>query len=123
MDAETLTLAAGALLSLGFAYIPGLAGWYNRLGEKPEDGSQAGGDGGTRKRLVMLGLLVLVSLGAFGLGCMGGNETPAGQVYLGLRLTCDDAGAWALAKAFILSVMANQATYQITSKSRGSERR
>jgi hypothetical protein len=100
-----------------------LAGWYNRLGEKPGDGSQAEGDGGTQKRLVMLGLLVLASLGAFGLGCMGGHETAAAQEYLGLRLTCDDAGAWALAKAFILSVMANQTTYQITSKSRRSERR
>ena len=44
MTTETLTLLAGTLLSLGFSYIPGLSGWYGRLGETPGGES----DGGTR---------------------------------------------------------------------------
>jgi hypothetical protein len=36
MDAETLAGTAGALLSLLFAYTPGLSGWYARLGAEAD---------------------------------------------------------------------------------------
>ena len=72
MTTETLTLLAGTILSLGFSYIPGLSDWYRRLGETP-DGE---GDGGTRKRLVMLALLVLSAAGGFALACSGWGRPP-----------------------------------------------
>jgi len=50
LSAETLVMVAGALLSLAFSYIPGLQPKYDALPA-------------TTKRLVMLGLLVLVGVG------------------------------------------------------------
>jgi len=101
MTSEQISLTAGVLLSLAFSYVPGLADGFGRL--SPET-----------KRLVMLGLLALVSAGAFGIACAGwGAEW-------GLTLTCDQAGAWGLLKAFLLAVIANQATYQISPRRRVS---
>ena len=100
MDAETLAGTAGALLSLMFAYTPGLSGWYARLEEGlPE------AEGGVRKRLVMLGALLVVTLGSYGLACSG-----AGAEF-GLALTCDRSGLVGLLRALMLALAANQATY------------
>jgi hypothetical protein len=92
MSAELLAGLAGIVLSLAFSYIPKLNEGY------------AGLDA-TKKRLIMLGLMVLVALGAFGLSC-------AKLVEIGI--TCDQAGAWALAKIFIAAVVANQGAYLIS---------
>ena len=35
LSPELISTVAGILLSLGFSYIPSLAGWFNRLGEHP----------------------------------------------------------------------------------------
>jgi len=100
MDAETLAGTAGALLSLLFAYVPGLNGWYARLDEGlPE------AEVGVRKRLVMLGALVAVALGSYGLACSGAG------VEFGLALTCDRSGMVGLLRALMLALAANQATY------------
>ena len=66
MSAELLSTIAGAILSLLFSYVPGLSGWYQKLGENGD-----GVDGGTARRLFMLGLLVLTAAGAYGLACSG----------------------------------------------------
>lgn len=92
MTAELLTSLAAILLSLLFAYLPGLETWYARLD-------------GAAKRLLMLALLALTAAGAFGLGC-----TTWGPL-LGVNLTCDQPGAAGLAQAFILALIANQSTY------------
>lgn len=100
MDTETLAGLAGAMLSLLFAYVPGLSGWYARLGEgAPEE------TGGTYKRLVMLAALVVAALGSYGLACLGAGE------YFGLALRCDRAGLAGLLRALLLALAANQATY------------
>ena len=91
MTPETLSATAGIALSLAFAYIPGLSTWYEALDP-------------TRKRLVMLLALVLVSLGAFGLACFGWAELP---------VTCDQPGVLGLLQALILTLVANQATFLI----------
>lgn len=88
---EWLALVAGAVLSLSFSYIPGLADWYAKLD-------------GTRKRLIMAGLLLVVTGGAFGLGCAG---------ILG-GVDCSQNGAVSAVYAFILALVANQATYSIS---------
>jgi len=51
MSAQLLSAVAGVLLSLLFSYIPGASDWFAALD-------------GTRKRLVMLGALVLVAAGS-----------------------------------------------------------
>ena len=108
LSAETLVMVAGALLSLAFSYIPGLQPKYDALPA-------------TTKRLVMLGLLVLVAGGAYGLACLGWGALIglAGESPATLRdtpLTCDVPGAAGLVRALILAILSNQATYLISPK-------
>jgi len=102
MEEETLAGTAGALPPLLLAYTPGLSGWYARLGEGlPEE------EGGVRKRLVMLGALLVVALGCYGLACSGAGAD------FGVGLTCDRSGLAGLLQALMLALAANQATYLI----------
>lgn len=101
MSAEILAAIAGSLLSLLFSYVPGLSEWYASLGV-------AQNDQGTRKRLVMLGMLTLVAAGSFGLSCAGWG---AG---FGLELSCDQKGVIGLLQALLLAIMANQSTHRLT---------
>jgi hypothetical protein len=95
MTSEILAASGAICLSLLFSYAPGFVDFY-----KPLDG--------TRKRLLMLGLLALVSLAAFGLSCAGISTA------LGLVLTCDQAGALTLLRTFVAAVVTNQAAYAIS---------
>jgi hypothetical protein len=95
MDAQTLALLAGVILSLLFSYIPGLNVWFAAL-----DGSI--------KRLVMLALLFVVGVGVVGIACAGfGGD-------IGVAVSCDRAGFVGVLKAFVLALIANQAAYAAT---------
>jgi hypothetical protein len=91
MSAEQLAAIAGLILSLLFSYVPGLSDWYGAL--EP-----------TWKRLVMVGLLLAVAGGVYGLSC--GDIITA--------VVCDKSGALGLIQAFFASLIANQAAYQIS---------
>lgn len=95
MSAELISAIAGGLLSLGFSYIPGLNVWFAGLES-------------IYKRLIMAGLLLLVSAAVFGLGC---TSWAAGW---GIEATCDQPGLQVMIGAFIAALVANQATYQIS---------
>lgn len=95
MTAETLALYSGIALSLIFSYVPGLAGKF------------AGLDA-TIKRLVMLGLLLVVALAVVGIACAGFASE------IGLVVTCDKPGFVGVLKAFVFAMIANQATYQVS---------
>jgi hypothetical protein len=98
MTAENLAAICGVVLSLIFSYMPGLSGkWENLLPEI--------------KRLIMLGMLVVVAGVAFGLACSGWGAD------FWIVLTCDKAGFVGLVQALIYAVMANQTAYLITKKS------
>jgi hypothetical protein len=91
MTQEVLAAIAGILLSLVCSYVPGIATKYNALD-------------GTKKRLIMAGLLLLAAAGTFGLSCahiVGG-------------VTCDQPGLIQLATAFIFALIANQSTNSIS---------
>jgi hypothetical protein len=103
MTAETIMLLAGAILSLGFSYVPGLSGWFERLGEAEEDG-------GTRKRLVMLALLVLATGGVYGLACSGWGAD------FGVAVRCDRPGLAGILTALVAAIVANQSVYKISPK-------
>ncbi len=102
MSAEDLAGAAGVVLSLVLAYVPGLNTWF--AGLKPD-----------YKRLLVLALLFCVAGGAYALACAGGA---AGELF-GLSVTCDLPGLYGLVRAFVLAAIANQATYLLTPKSEG----
>jgi hypothetical protein len=96
MTAQMLAAAAGILLSLLFSYIPKLNTWYAAQSEEA-------------KKLIMLGLLFVIAVGAFGLSCAGVLTD-----LFGIAITCDKAGAIGLIQAFVLAVIANQGVYAIT---------
>lgn len=95
MSADFLSSIAGAALSLAFSYLPGASDWFGQLD-------------GTRKRLVMLGLLLLTSLAVFALSCSAWASD------LGLEIACSQSGAIGLARSFLLALVANQAAFSIS---------
>lgn len=100
MTPEILATIAGILLSLAFSYVPKLNTWYAaQLDEY--------------KKLIMLGLIVLVAAGAYGLSCAG----LLGPLY-GVEIACDQAGVLQLVMAVVAAAIANQTTYKLTPQSR-----
>lgn len=95
MTAETLTLFAGAILSLGFSYIPKLNTWFDLL--LPE-----------YKRLIMAGLTLAVAAVSYGLACAGLADQ------FGVAVTCDQAGLIGLLQAWVFAIVGNQAAYSLT---------
>jgi hypothetical protein len=93
---ENLELAAlaGALLSLLFEYVPGLSGWYDAKDEAV-------------KRLIMLGAIVVVAAGIYGLSCF---NTP--WVYV----ECTTAGLFALLGQVVMAIVGNQSIHRLTKK-------
>ncbi len=99
MNGETLAMAAGVLLSLGFRYLPGLAPWYD-MRTKEE------------KSLLMGGLILLTGLGIFGLSCAGWLD----GLWPGLSVTCDQAGLQGMIRNIVFALISNQATFLISPK-------
>lgn len=96
MTSEQLLTIAGAVLALAFMYIPGLREKYAGLSDEV-------------KRLIMAGILLVVSGAVYGLSCyglLGSIMTQSAQA-----VTCDQNGLIELAWAFVLAIMANQGTY------------
>lgn len=93
MTPDELSAIAGVVLSLFFSYWPGLKWRFKKL--RPE-----------YKRLIMLGLLFVTALGIFGLSCW--------QIFAIVACTRD--GAIGLFRIFVIAVIANQATFQISPK-------
>jgi hypothetical protein len=93
MNAETLSSVAGMLLSLGMSYIPGLSGWYAKLG--PE-----------AKRLTMAGLLVLAAGVSALWACTGGARV------LSHCVVSTDLRTYG--QAIIAALVANQAMFMLT---------
>jgi hypothetical protein len=97
MTPELLIAIAGVIVALVFEYFPVLARKYNGL----QDDIQ---------RLIMLGVLVVVSGGVYGLACSGYGA------YFGLSLVCGEAGILELVRAFIIALITNQSVHRILPK-------
>lgn len=89
---ELLAMVAGVVLSLLFSYLPGLRTMFGGL--LPET-----------KRLVMLAILAISAIAITVLTC-------AGVVSSGV--TCDRAGIIQVIWIFILAMIGNQTTFQIS---------
>jgi hypothetical protein len=91
MTPELVLSISGVALSLIFEYFPWLARKYNALADDYQ-------------KLIMLGLLAAVNLGAYGLSCLG-------------WLTVFKCGDYqALVMSFISSLVANQGTHRLLPK-------
>lgn len=95
MSAETLSLIAGAVLTLVFSYVPGLSEKFAALDS-------------TNKRLIMLAVLATSAAAIYGLGCVGW------ALPFGFEVSCDVAGIQALIRSFILAAVANQGLYTLS---------
>ncbi len=93
MTADQLILVVSSFLALLFAYVPGFANWFNPLEAE-------------KKRLIMLGFLVVASAVIFGLSCAG----------ISSYVECTQAGAWGLVQTLVLAIIANQGTFAILPK-------
>lgn len=91
---DLIVMIAGVFLSLLFSYIPKLNTAFAALSSEA-------------KRLIMLGLLVLTTAGIYAGSCAG---------IFSSGITCDQNGLLGLLWMLILSVIANQSTYNITPK-------
>lgn len=95
MSAESLSLAAGTILSLTFSYVPGASSWFERF--EPEI-----------RRLIMLALLVFTASVVYGLSCLGWASE------WGISLTCDQSGFLGLIEQLVIAIIANQSIYAIS---------
>lgn len=98
ISAGLLAAISGGLLSLILSYLPGVAKWWEK---RPGD----------QKRAIMVGLLFAVSLGIYGLGCWSVTKEYF-QRYV--CVNCGGEGLIQIIEAFIMALIANQATFQIT---------
>ena len=94
LTATQLSAIVGVLLSLVFTFIPGLKTWYASLDA-------------TKKPVVMVVALFLTTAVIFGLACLPSSPYQ--------YFTCDIAGFWQAVALFVSALIANQATYLITS--------
>ena len=101
MSAESLSLVTGTLLSLIFSYVPGVHNSYSNL--EP-----------TMKRLIMLGLLIVVSGSIYGLSCLGWVQEG------GVAITCNQSGLMALIRQTLIAIIANQSVYAISPQNKNS---
>ena len=101
MTPETLASVAAILLSLLTSYLPGFSDWYASLEA-------------IQKRLLMLGLLLLVAIAAFAAAC----TQLAGPLGLaaGEPTVCDAPSAYALLRAFVAALISSQAAFLISPK-------
>jgi len=91
---EIIVGVAAGLLAVLFEYLPGMAPWYDKLSAE-------------YKRLLMLGLLVLVAAGVFGLDCGGLLDT---------SVSCDSAGALQLLWLVGIAIGINQGVHLISKR-------
>lgn len=98
MTADVLSGMSGVALSLIFAYLPGVKPWFIK-------------QSGEIKRLIMLVCLLLIAGVIFGLSCYGWIDGAGIDA-----VSCDKVGAWALLRAFLAALVANQATFTIIPK-------
>jgi hypothetical protein len=94
---EMIAAVAGVLLSLAASYLPGFSSWFDGLASDD-------------RRRVMLGVLFVVALALFGIGCAGWQDQ------FNVAVQCSVDGAFELFWAFFYAVTANQVTYALTPK-------
>jgi len=91
VTAEDLAAIAGVMLSLAFSYVPGLRNRYEPLDS-------------VWKRVIMAALLLLVAVAIWFLSC----------AEIVSAVSCTREGILALARVFIVALIANQSAYLLS---------
>jgi len=91
VTAELIAAVAGVTITLLFKYFPGLNVWFAKKLE-------------AEKQLWMLVMMILVSGGIFGGGCID---------LFKVNITCSIQGGWELAGILITGIVANQGVFRI----------
>jgi hypothetical protein len=99
MSPEVIMSTAGAVLSLLFSYFPVLRTKYAALSPEAKSG-------------IMIGLLLVIAAGLFGLGCAGLVNTGVG---------CDQNGAMRALTSLVLALATNQGTWSVTKNLRAPD--
>lgn len=94
LTAEWLGGAAGVVVSLLLAYVPGLKDEFEKLS-------------GVKKRAALGVALVLVSVAVYSLGCAG---------IVGM-VACNQSGAVGVIRALVAALIASQVAYVVEGKS------
>jgi multisubunit Na+/H+ antiporter MnhG subunit len=94
MNGIDLGAISGVVLSLAFAYLPGLNEWYAKLSKQ-------------YKQTVMGVLLIVVAVSVFALQCSGVKD---------FGLICSQAGAIQFFEVLIAALVANQSIYPLIKK-------
>jgi hypothetical protein len=94
MNEETLSLVAGAILSLLIEYFPGFRLWHERL--SPE-----------QKRWLMLGMITLVAVAIYFAYCHFSVSVPD------LEVSCNASGIINLLRIVIMVAISNQTTHKL----------
>ncbi|PKN85429.1 MAG: hypothetical protein CVU46_10990 [Chloroflexi bacterium HGW-Chloroflexi-8] len=90
---ESLALILGAVTSLVFSYAPGLNAWFASKTDEV-------------KRLIMLGLMVVITGSIYGLAC--------GNIIVVNEFVCGQKSLLQFISILISAVIANQGTYKIS---------
>ena len=96
MTVQTLEGIVGTVLALIFAYVPVVSDWYYSFDDN-------------KKKVIMLGFILVVSGALFGLSCLGWNNLfgiPAFE--------CSQGGLVEFLKIFMTIAIGNQITASIT---------
>jgi hypothetical protein len=91
---EVIAVLGGAIISIAFSYIPGTESKWEQLAPQ-------------YKRLIMAGIMLVVTAVAFGLLCWGVIESP---------VACDRAGLFQVIYVYVMAIIANQSVYAITKR-------
>jgi hypothetical protein len=102
MNADTLSAAAGVLLSLVLSYTPGLAPRFDALAP-------------TQKRLALLACLIAVTAASLGIAC----APQLRAVWPGLPFECSASSLGSFASAFLAALVSSQAAYTLTPRPAG----
>jgi len=111
-----LSAIAGLVVSLAFAYFPGLRDWfYGGEGDAAKPGLTP-----DQRRAVIGAALVVVAVGVFGLGCAGVRVDPFGSPLVAYSPAavslCGRAGLLELASNLLAVLITNQSIYPLLPK-------
>ena len=107
LTADQLGILVGTALTLAFSYIPGLDGWYEKVGRRDGSTDEENDKRNSAFKRMIMGILVVgFGIAIFGLSCT--NVLP--------WVACTRAGAFSVVTVVFHTLISNQGVYQLTKR-------